>query len=198
MNDNFKEIDIALGPEMESLSLEELERRLLGLKNELDELDGCDAVIGTPQVIDGETVLVFDAVKPHNEDKKCTDESGFKGLDGEKAVADENFEFKLESIDVNQDGGAEKSHPTEIDEVGESAGEYIEDNDLFKAAARLVVEERVTSVSFLQRHFGIGYAKASAIVSRLEELAIVSPVDGNNPRRVLVSSEKLEKILAEL
>jgi DNA segregation ATPase FtsK/SpoIIIE-like protein len=69
---------------------------------------------------------------------------------------------------------------------------------LFEAAARLVVEEGVTSVSFLQRSLGIGYDKAARIVERLEELSIVSPLDGNRPRRVLVSAEKLEKILSDL
>ncbi len=116
-------------------------------------------------------------------------ESDFKELDGKKAEGDAVFAFTLTDL---PDGNEQESDNEIIDSV-----EDMYDVDLFCAAARLVVEEGVTSVSFLQRSLGIGYEKASEIVDRLEKLAIISPMDGNRPRKVLVSAEKLEKILSE-
>ena len=192
MNDNLNEKDAILDIESKSISLEELESRLLGLMDELEELKKCDNEASVLEFAE-EMPLRTDAVNVPLSIKDNVEADGFKELDSEKALAKGDFEFKLNDFD---DG--EKSFDS-IEEIGagESITEYIDDNDLFMAA-RLVVEEGVTSVSFLQRRFGIGYGRASEIVLQLEKLAIVSPMDGNKPRRVIVSPEKLEKILATL
>ena len=179
-------------------TLEELESRLLGLRNELDEIEKRDSEAVILQMKDDEVVLRVEAIDPPDEGKKPVDDQGFKGLDGEKAVADRGFEFKIEKLSSNTDDEEDTVSVGDSVGEGESTSEYIEDQDLFRAVARLVVEERVATTSFIQRRFGIGYAKAARIVDKLEELAIVSPIDGNNPRRVLASPEKLEKILASL
>ena len=193
MNDNLNEKDAILDIESKSISLEELESRLLGLMDELEELKKCDNEASVLEFAE-EMPLRTDAVNVPLSSKDNVEADGFKELDSEKALAKGDFEFKLNDFD---DG--EKSFDS-IEEIGagESITEYIDDNDLFMAAARLVVEEGVTSVSFLQRRFGIGYGRASEIVLQLEKLAIVSPMDGNKPRRVIVSPEKLEKILSTL
>lgn len=193
MNDNLNEKDAILDIESKSISLEEIESRLLGLMDELEELKKCDNEASVLEFAE-EMPLRTDAVNVPLSSKDNVEADGFKELDSEKALAKGDFEFKLNDFD---DG--EKSFDS-IEEIGagESITEYIDDNDLFMAAARLVVEEGVTSVSFLQRRFGIGYGRALEIVLQLEKLAIVSPMDGNKPRRVIVSPEKLEKILATL
>ena len=198
MNDNLNEKDVNSAPEGESISLEELESRLLGLMNELDEIKGSDDEAMAVKIIGDEAILVTDAVNYPIETKKSAEEDGFKGLDSEKAMADENFEFKIEDLALELDGEDDSSE--DEGEIGdsESKNEFIDDIDLFMAAARLVVEERVATTSFIQRQFGIGYSRAARIIDKLEDLAIVSPLDGNNPRRVMVSPEKLEKILATL
>lgn len=116
-------------------------------------------------------------------------EGDYKGLDSKKADGDAVFAFTLTALpeDAEDDN---MSSSTKVESVDDIYGET-----LFETAARLVVGEGVTSVSYLQRRLGLGYDKASEIIDRLEELSVVSPVDGNRPRRVLVSSEKLEKIL---
>ena len=198
MNENLNKKYTALAPEAENISLEELEKMLLGLKNELDEFRQRDDEAVTLRVVDGEEALKVEVVISHAEEKNSSLEDGFKGLDGEKAATGESFEFKIEdfSSKANSKENADTDGDTSSD--GESKNGYIDDIDLFRAAARLVVEERVATMSFIQRQFGIGYAKAARIVNMLEELAIVSPMDGNIPRKVLVSPEKLEKILAAL
>ena len=196
MNDNLNEKDVNPAPEGESISLEELESRLLGLMDELEEIKTREDEALTLRAVDGEEALRVDAINNPDEGKSSVIENDFKGLDGEKAVTDEDFEFKIEGYALeidDEDASFNGEH-----EMGESKEEFIEDIDLLMAAARLVVEERVATTSFIQRHFGIGYGRAIRIIYKLEELAIISPMDGNNPRRVMVSPEKLEKILASL
>ena len=165
MNDNLNEKDAILDIESKSISLEELESRLLGLMDELEELKKCDNEASVLEFAE-EMPLRTDAVNVPLSSKDNVEADGFKELDSEKALAKGDFEFKLNDFD---DG--EKSFDS-IEEIGagESITEYIDDNDLFMAAARLVVEEGVTSVSFLQRRFGIGYGRASEIVLQLEKL----------------------------
>jgi S-DNA-T family DNA segregation ATPase FtsK/SpoIIIE len=132
-------------------------------------------------------------LKHENEEENVPISDDFKDLDGKKAENDAVFAFTLTDLpeDVKEEDGSVGSEK-------EESAESLYGETLFEAAARLVVEEGVTSVSFLQRSLGIGYDKAARIVERLEEISIVSPLDGNRPRRVLVSAEKLEKILSDL
>lgn len=59
-----------------------------------------------------------------------------------------------------------------------------EGDALFLRAAALVVKDRKASTSFVQRHFAIGYNKASRLVERMEELGIVSPANHIGKREV--------------
>lgn len=122
------------------------------------------------------------------------EDEGLKDLDGEKAPDGEStFAFTITSLpDENVQA------PTAVAEDTSSTVTCFDDNELFIAAARIVVEEGVVSTSYLQRRLQIGHARAVEIVNRLEELAIISPADGNRARRVIVSPEKLEKILSRL
>ena len=49
-----------------------------------------------------------------------------------------------------------------------------DDEDLFQRAVMLVWKESKASTSVIQRHLGIGYNKAAALIERMEDLAIVS------------------------
>lgn len=60
------------------------------------------------------------------------------------------------------------------------------DNDLYDSALTLVKEKGRISTSAIQRHFRIGYGRASRIIDQLEESGIVSPADGAKARKILV------------
>ena len=123
------------------------------------------------------------------------EETVFKELDAEKAT-DSNeavFAFKVADTPKSSSG-----NDLEIDYGRSSSVTYIDEDELFKAAARLVVSEGVVSTSFLQRRLAIGFGRACAIIDRLEELAIIAPADGNRARGILVSPERLERILATI
>jgi len=62
------------------------------------------------------------------------------------------------------------------------------DDDMWKDAVQVVVDNRKASTSLLQRRLRIGYGRASRLIDQMEEQGIVSPADGSKPRDVLVSS----------
>jgi len=53
------------------------------------------------------------------------------------------------------------------------------------------------TVSALQRKFALGYARAARIIDAMEQLGILSESEGSKPRRVLVTREEAERLLAK-
>ena len=181
MNEEMNKNGIENELEAPHMSIEELENALEALANELAWLE---ETIGEHQECENDMVS-----------KVADAESGLKSLDGEKALDEVAFAFKL-----SDDSVAEGDSSAAINESSDGASnvEYIDEEGLFILAARLVVEEGVASASFLQRRLEIGYGVASKIVTRLEELDIVGRMEGNLPRKILVSADKLERILEAL
>ncbi|MEA1972590.1 MAG: DNA translocase FtsK [Candidatus Cloacimonadota bacterium] len=66
------------------------------------------------------------------------------------------------------------------------------DDELFPKAACLVVQTDTASVSMMQRHFKIGYARAGRIVDLLDQAGAIGPHVGSKPRDVLWSEEDLK------
>lgn len=62
------------------------------------------------------------------------------------------------------------------------------EDDMFKDAVRVVIENRKASTSLLQRRLRIGYGRAARIIEEMEEQGIIGAADGARPREVLVSS----------
>jgi len=59
-----------------------------------------------------------------------------------------------------------------------------EDPDIIEAT-RIVRMENKATTGLLQRRMNIGYAKAGRILDALEELGVVGPFNGSEPREVL-------------
>ena len=73
----------------------------------------------------------------------------------------------------------------EGDEDGEELGALnAEDPDIIEAT-RIVRMENKATAGLLQRRMNIGFSKASSIIDALEELGIVGPFNGGEPREVL-------------
>ncbi len=66
------------------------------------------------------------------------------------------------------------------------------DDELFPEAARIVISANMASVSMLQRHFKIGYARAGRLIDMLEQAGIIGPHVGSKSRDVLASESDLE------
>ncbi len=82
-----------------------------------------------------------------------------------------------------------------IEEHITDIGSFEYDDDLFPDAARAVVSAGTASVSMLQRHFKIGYARAGRLVDLLEQAGVIGPHVGSKSREVLATEEELESLI---
>ena len=62
------------------------------------------------------------------------------------------------------------------------------DDDMFKDAVGVVIENKKASTSLLQRRLRIGYGRAARLIEQMEDQGIIGQADGSRPREVLVSS----------
>lgn len=60
------------------------------------------------------------------------------------------------------------------------------DEDIFKKAVDIVIDQGIASVSLLQRKLALGYPHASRIIALMEERGIIGPFEGRRPRKVLI------------
>ena len=71
-----------------------------------------------------------------------------------------------------------------------------EEDELLEDAIKLVVEYRA-SISMLQRRLHIGHSRAARLIDKMEEMGIVGPYNGPQPREVLITEEDLGKFLQD-
>ncbi len=67
-------------------------------------------------------------------------------------------------------------------------------DELFWDAVNVFVDSRKASVSLLQRRLRIGYSRAARLVDMMEERGIVSELDNNKRREILINREQLEML----
>lgn len=67
---------------------------------------------------------------------------------------------------------------------GESAGG--ESDSLYDQAVQVVLQTRRPSISLVQRHLRIGYNRAARLIEQMEKAGLVSPMQSNGNREVLV------------
>ncbi len=83
------------------------------------------------------------------------------------------------------------SQPVQLNGKGGVVADYggsDPDDDMFKDAVGVVVENRKASTSLLQRRLRIGYGRAARLMEQMEEQGIIGQADGSRPREVLVNS----------
>ncbi|NPA87217.1 MAG: DNA translocase FtsK, partial [Epsilonproteobacteria bacterium] len=65
--------------------------------------------------------------------------------------------------------------------------EEVEDLDeLFEEAKEIILKERRTSISYLQRRLQIGYNRAANIIEQMERMGILSPPNAKGQREILI------------
>lgn len=108
-------------------------------------------------------------------------------------VSDDDIERTVEYI-KNQSQEQEESNS--LQEL-EMSLEQLEDDygdELFWDAVSVFVENKKASVSLLQRRLRIGYARAARLVDLMEDRGIVSEIDSNKRREILINKEQLEML----
>ena len=96
-----------------------------------------------------------------------------------EAVYDENVIEQLEAEEKYEPDGAD---PGDCDE-------------LLPDAIEMAVDNGTISTSLLQRRFRIGYNRAGSIIDQMEQRGIISGLDGNKPRQVLITREQYNEML---
>jgi len=68
-----------------------------------------------------------------------------------------------------------------------AALEEVEDLDeLFEEAKEIILKEKRTSISYLQRRLNIGYNRAANIIEQMERMGILSPPNSKGQREILI------------
>lgn len=86
-----------------------------------------------------------------------------------------------------------------VQEIGKvKQFESDQQDELLIQAVKLVVEYQQASTSFLQRKLKIGYQRAARILDQMEERGIVSKMDSNKSRQVLITKEQFDEMLMNM
>jgi S-DNA-T family DNA segregation ATPase FtsK/SpoIIIE len=94
-------------------------------------------------------------------------------------AADYDNEVVAQPVQLNGKGGVV---------ADASMGGSSADDDMFRDAVNVVIENKKASTSLLQRRLRIGYGRAARLIEEMEEQGIIGQADGSRPREVLVSS----------
>jgi DNA segregation ATPase FtsK/SpoIIIE, S-DNA-T family len=81
------------------------------------------------------------------------------------------------------------------EETGESGleGEGGESDPLYDQAVAIVLKTRRASISLVQRHLRIGYNRAARLIEQMERAGMVSPMQTNGNREILVPASATEE-----
>jgi len=85
---------------------------------------------------------------------------------------------------VAEDGGGADAVP-----AGEGGGES---DAMYDQAVAVVLKNRRASISLVQRHLRIGYNRAARLLEQMEQSGIVSPMQSNGNRDILVPATNAE------
>ncbi len=73
---------------------------------------------------------------------------------------------------------------------GESGGDTEQDDELYDEAVAFVLESRRASISSVQRKLRIGYNRAARLIEAMEAAGVVSPMNSNGSRDILVPNRE--------
>ena len=92
--------------------------------------------------------------------------------------------------------------PNVIEQIEKDEGEYKPDgedsgdcDELLADCIDMAITSGQISTSLLQRRFRIGYNRAGSIIDQMEARGIISGLDGNKPRQVLITREQYNEML---
>ena len=80
--------------------------------------------------------------------------------------------------------------PSTFAELLEATAAADDADPMLTEAVALSLQAQKVATSLLQRRLGIGYSRAAKLIDRMEELGLVSPAEGNKPRKVLPAAKQ--------
>lgn len=108
-------------------------------------------------------------------------------------ISDEEIKNIVLFIKSAQVTGKEYEVLQHINPVNNNLNNKRKTDELLNEAIKIVIETGQVSTSYLQRRLRIGFNRAARIVDELEKNRVISARDGNKPRQVLISKEKLNR-----
>ena len=66
----------------------------------------------------------------------------------------------------------------------------VESEPLYEEALRVIIKHRRASISFVQRHLRIGYNRAARLLGIMEKKGVVSEMQSNGSRRILIDNDE--------
>lgn len=114
-------------------------------------------------------------------------------------VSDDDVKAVVESITGNVQAVYD---PDVIEQIEKDEGDYQPDgenpgdcDELLADCIDMAITSGQISTSLLQRRFRIGYNRAGSIIDQMEARGIISGLDGNKPRQVLITREQYNEML---
>jgi len=98
-------------------------------------------------------------------------------------------EFQREVLTHAPLGGNDKGRRrTVVDDEAELT------DPMYERAARLVIETRKASASYIQRRLHLGYTRSARLLDMMEREGLVGPLQGSKGREVLVPENHFEEV----
>jgi len=100
-------------------------------------------------------------------------------------VSEEEIEEVVEFLKSQR----EPEYDDSVVTMGEEADGMDEDeevDELFEKAKEIILKERRTSISYIQRRLQIGYNRAANIIEQMERKGILSPANAKGQREILI------------
>jgi S-DNA-T family DNA segregation ATPase FtsK/SpoIIIE len=84
------------------------------------------------------------------------------------------------------EGGVESDFAVDLGPGSGVSAEGTEGDDLYDQAVAIVLKNRRASISLVQRHLRIGYNRAARLLEQMEQSGVVSAMQSNGNREILV------------
>lgn len=105
-----------------------------------------------------------------------------------KAQSVSNYDSAVQE-EIERQAAAEKKKGSTLS--ADASDGFEGSDDLLKRAVELFIgTPEKASISALQRHLGLGFAKAGRLMDTLEEKGFVGPHEGSKPRKVLITKSQ--------
>jgi len=101
-------------------------------------------------------------------------------------TTEDEIEKLVEFLKSQRPANYDNSIINTIESEAEALEEVEDLDELFEEAKEIILKERRTSISYLQRRLQIGYNRAANIIEQMERMGILSPPNAKGQREILI------------
>jgi S-DNA-T family DNA segregation ATPase FtsK/SpoIIIE len=101
-------------------------------------------------------------------------------------TSEEEIEKVVEFLKHQREPEYDISFLNTLDEETQHLEEIEDLDELFEEAKEIILKEKRTSISYLQRRLNIGYNRAANIIEQMERMGILSKPNSKGQREILI------------